>query len=130
MLFILWDSSYDYDINRYDLKEGTFDYHLKTVNFIRHSDFSNNMGKYGKELYKNAGIKLPHNSKLILEIHYEPLGQKIVDDYTQIKMNFYKKPPKYKIVNHYYYAKNISILQRHLTIKWKDQIKLKRQKFL
>ena len=126
----IMDSSYDYDINRYDLKEGTFDYHLKTVNFIRHSDFNNNMGKYGKELYKNAGIKLPHNSKLILEIHYEPLGQKIVDDYTQIKMNFYKKPPKYKIVNHYYYAKNINIPPKASNYKMERSNKTEETKIL
>lgn len=58
---------------------------------------------------KEIGYKLPRGSQLILEIHYEPRGQKITDDFTEIHINFSKKKPKYKIVTYTIAASNIRI---------------------
>ena len=51
--------------------------------------------KYGLG-QNDIGYKLPKNSKIVLEIHYESIGQKIIDDYTYIQILFHKKKPKYK----------------------------------
>ena len=49
---------------------------------------------------EEIGYKLPRNAKLVLEVHYEPIGQKIIDNYTQVHINFLKKKPKYKTVTY------------------------------
>lgn len=45
--------------------------------------------------FMNSGIRLPKNSSLYVEIHYEPIGYKVIDDVTEIRFAFHKKPPKY-----------------------------------
>ena len=55
------------------------------------------------------GVKLPAQSKLVFELHYEPIGQKIIDDYTHIKINFHKKKPKYTYANLILNTKKINI---------------------
>ena len=61
-------------------------------------------------IHKEAGILLPRNSKLIVSAHYEPIGQEVIDDYTHVQINFYKKKkPKYEIVTLFYSPKSISI---------------------
>ena len=48
-----------------------------------------------RKLDQNIGIKIPKNSAFIVRIHYEPIGQKLIDTETQIKFKFHSKPPKY-----------------------------------
>ena len=43
-----------------------------------------------------TGYKLPRNSKFVLEVHYESIGEKTIDNFTQIHINFHKTKPKYK----------------------------------
>ena len=50
--------------------------------------------------FKSVGTFLPRHSKIVLKIHYENIGKKIIDNYTHIKLNFHKRPPKYKLVLH------------------------------
>ena len=64
------------------------------------------MGLNDKE---EIGYKLPRKAKLLVEIHYEPVGKKIKDDYTHIQINFHKKKPMYKSVVYVIYNTQINI---------------------
>ncbi len=108
----------------------SFDYHTQAINFIRNSEFKNNTADNEKDLYKNAGIKLPLNSKLVLEIHYEPIGKKVIDDYTQVAIGFHKKPPPYEVMTHYFYAKNINIPANTSNYKVEREDKIKEDRLL
>ncbi len=62
--------------------------------------------------FKDVGVFLPRQGKIVLVIHYENyLGpdQDITDDYTHIKLSFHKKKPKYKMVNHVLSHRTINI---------------------
>ena len=63
----------------------------------------------GANLNKNTGYWLPAGAKLILEVHYEPIGQKIIDDFTQVQINFHRKKPKYKMTVSYFSNRKINI---------------------
>ena len=45
---------------------------------------------------KDIGYRIPRNSKIVLEIHYESIGKKVIDDFTQIHISFYRNKPRYK----------------------------------
>ena len=52
----------------------------------------------GREKYldfMNSGIKVPKQGTLYVEIHYETIGLKVIDDTTEIRFIFHKKPPKF-----------------------------------
>ena len=48
----------------------------------------------------DIGYKLFKKSKIVLEIHYESVGHKVIDDYTHVKIIFHEKKPKYKMIKH------------------------------
>ena len=54
---------------------------------------------FNKMLSSEVGIKIPKNATLMWEIHYEPLGQKVIDENSHIQITFHKKQPKYKLVS-------------------------------
>ena len=45
-------------------------------------------------LPNNAGIKIPKNAEIMLQLHYEPTGKETIDDMTEIRLKLYKRPPK------------------------------------
>ena len=53
----------------------------------------------------------------------EPIGQKVIDDYSKLHINFYKKKPKYEIMTHAYEHKNIKIPPH--TSNYKTEISFK-----
>ena len=50
-------------------------------------------------LSDQIGVKIPKNSTIYWEIHYEPIGQTIADKQSHVRIHFNKKTPKYKLVN-------------------------------
>ncbi|MCZ0931692.1 MAG: redoxin family protein [Oligoflexia bacterium] len=72
---------------------------LDTINLYRNQI---NMAGLSLTLNKNIdqliNIKIPAQHKLVLEIHYEAQGKDIVDDYSHVKIKFYKKPPKHQLL--------------------------------
>ena len=78
---------------------------------------------------KNIGYRLIKKSKMVLEIHYESIGQKIVDDYTHVKINFHKKKPKYKIITHTLKTKNINIAPNKFNYRINMSYKLKKTRY-
>ena len=84
-------------------------------------------GKYDIEYKnKNVGMRLPRKAKLVLDIHYEPIGQKVIDDYSKVHINFHKKTPKYEILTTAYEHKNIKIPPH--TSNYKTEISFKTEK--
>ena len=57
----------------------------------------------------NAGVFLPRNSKIGLEIHYESIGKEVIDDFTKLKVFFYQAPPKYQSTRLTFFNKKINI---------------------
>ena len=53
-------------------------------------------GSKYRDLSDSIGIKIPKKSQLHLNIHYEPIGRKILDDITEIRFFFHKSPPAYQ----------------------------------
>ena len=47
----------------------------------------------------NTGIKIPAKAEIFLEIHYEPIGEEIIDDMTEVRFLFHKTPPKNQLVS-------------------------------
>ena len=41
----------------------------------------------------DTGIKIPKSAKIILYLHYEPVGREITDNLTEIRFLFHKHPP-------------------------------------
>ena len=81
-----------------DLEKNFFDIASKASTVISAGNFGNvNLHKMPN---KETGIKLPANSRIILVIHYEPIGTKFIDNFTRIQLNFYKKKPKYKVITY------------------------------
>ncbi len=90
-----------------------------------------NFTKYDvQKMYKNSGIRLPSNSNLIIEIHYEPIGREAIDDYTQVHINFYKNQPKYELITHAYDDRRINIPPYHSNYKMKMSHKTKKKGIL
>ena len=52
-----------------------------------------------KKQDQNIGIKIPKNSAFVVRIHYEPIGQKLIDTKSLIKFKFYSNPPKHVLFN-------------------------------
>ncbi|MCY4512606.1 MAG: redoxin domain-containing protein [Bdellovibrionales bacterium] len=88
--------------------------------------------KINTEQKRKVGYKLPKGSHFILEIHYEPIGRRIIDDFTQIHINFLEKKPKYKIVAYSIAASNnrVNIPARASNYKIKASYKNEKTKFL
>ena len=69
--------------------------------------------KYRNLKEQNVAIKLPRNSHIHVEIHYESIGQKIHDNITEIRFSFYRKLPKYQLVKVAVKDTNIKVPPEH-----------------
>ena len=78
----------------------------------------------------NSQAKLPQGAQLVLEIHYEPIGRKIIDDTTQVHIHFFKTKPKYVYVNHLVSNKKINIPPHSSNYKTKTSYKIKKKRVL
>ena len=67
---------------------------------------------------------------MVLEIHYEPIGRKILDDYTQAHINFHKKRPKYDFATLVHYDKTVNIPPYASNHKMKISFKIPEKKLL
>lgn len=76
------------------------------------------------------GKRLPRKSKLVLEIHYESIGQKVIDDFTHVKIYFHNKKPKYKSSTYFITSTKINIPQQESNYKMKTFYKIKEEKQL
>ena len=47
---------------------------------------------------KDQGIRIPKTAKIFVTIHYEPIGEEIIDNMTEIRFTFSKKPPINQII--------------------------------
>ena len=67
----------------------------------------------GRPIYENygkdMGVKIPKNTFLTMEIHYEPIGKKLVDFETKLKLKFHPKMPKYSYTNEFAINNRIKI---------------------
>ena len=61
-------------------------------------------------LSNNIGINIPRKAAVIWEIHYDPQGQKVVDNFSQVHFFFHKYPPKYQSFRLNLDTKDINIL--------------------
>ena len=77
---------------------------------------------------KNAdiGYKLSKDSNLTMQIHYESIGQKVIDDYTHVKITFHNKIPKYKTVKLILNSRKIVIPPNESNHKVKMSYKIKK----
>ena len=103
MIYIM-EASYRY-------KAENFAHNEKALNFLGSGSVISKPSRklnFNKQ-YNNAGVKLPRFSKLILEFHYETIGQRIVDNDSQIHFNFYKNTPKHQLLYYGASANNINI---------------------
>ena len=75
--------------------------------------------------HESIGYKLPKKSKLVLEVHYESIGQKMIDDSTYIRIAFHEKKPKYKIITDILTAKKVNIPPHKSNYKITASYKLK-----
>lgn len=85
---------------------------------------------YLKSQNIDIGYKLPKESKLVLEIHYESIGKEVVDDFTKIHLNFFKKQPKYKTVTYTLANKKINIPPNESNYKLTTYYKLRKTREL
>ena len=76
---------------------------------------------------KDIGYRLAKNSKIILEIHYESIGQEVIDNWTHIKINFYKEKPKYQTLMYALATKKINIPAYHSNYKTKVSHKVEKE---
>ena len=81
-----------------------------------HENQINRVGLTGSLMFKRdidhlISMKIPARHKLVLEIHYEALGKDVMDDYSHVKIKFYKKRPKYQLIilNHFVKSSKIRI---------------------
>ena len=88
----------------------------------------------GSSTYKNfgkdIGLKISKDSSIHIEIHYEPIGKKIIDTETKIKLKFHASVPKYV---HYYkleFDENINIPPYHSNYLIENKYKIKRDLLL
>ena len=117
------------------------DLSFKHLYIQNHSHIGNNISMaFGtinqreKEIWgdqsNKTGYKLPRNAKFVLEIHYESIGRKIIDDYTQIHIDFHRKKPKYKGITYNITNTKFKIPPQALNHKVKTSYKTKRTMFL
>ena len=59
---------------------------------------------------KDQGIRIPKRAKIIVTIHYEPIGEEIIDNMTEIRFTFSKKPPINQIVSLVLFGLHLKIL--------------------
>ena len=119
------DSSYDTS----GILSGDFNYISEAINFLGNTD--RNTQEYNVQiLHKNAGVKLPRNAKLILEVHYESIGREILDDYSQVHINFHRKKPKYEVITLWYDSNDIKISPHKSNHKIQKSYKVKEKKLL
>ncbi|MDE0092287.1 MAG: redoxin domain-containing protein, partial [Oligoflexia bacterium] len=75
-------------------KNNASHFNERIINYLPIIKWEKNIGYNNiQEIHKNTGIKLPRRSKLLLEVHYEPIAQEVIDNYTQVQMSFYEKKP-------------------------------------
>ncbi|MCZ0932862.1 MAG: redoxin family protein [Oligoflexia bacterium] len=81
----------------------------------------------GFDSERRVDVKIPFQSKLLVEIHYEAQGKKIIDDSTHINMKFYKKSPESQYVElvHFKNPEQICILPQESHFYIKKTVKLK-----
>ena len=84
-----------------DIMDPLFTKDISHTNILKYSldrlAFNNSVSsEFQYNALYNAGVLLPRNSKIALEIHYESIGRKIIDNSSRLDVFFYKKPPKYK----------------------------------
>ena len=97
-------ASYNYNKNH-----PNFDYMTQAINYIANlARFKNTVVEMQK-YHKHIGVRLPRHSKLVLELHYETIGQEVLDDYTHVYLNFHKKKPKYETALYAYDQRQINI---------------------
>ena len=85
---LIMESSYKASFHNY------YQYAINLLNILDKRNTTIHRLKY----YKNIGDRLPSYSKLMLEIHYETIGQKTIDNYSQVYINFHKQKPKYETI--------------------------------
>ncbi|MCY4513241.1 MAG: hypothetical protein OXB86_06100 [Bdellovibrionales bacterium] len=81
-------------------------------------------------LSNKIGVKIPKGSTLMWETHYEPLGQKVIDENSHIQITFHKKQPKYKIVSFTLVFKKINIPPYKSDYQTKMSYKIKEDLFV
>ena len=80
-----------------------------------------------KDFGKNMGIKVPENTFFIIHIHYEPIGKKVIDSETKIKIKFHSKIPKYSLLNFAVINLNLNIPPYHNNFLDEIKYKIKRK---
>ena len=83
-----------------------------------------------KKQDQNVGIKISKDSFFIVRIHYETVGQKLIDIETSIKLKFYSKIPKYSLFKDKVSDKNLNIMPYQDNYKSEVYYKLKKNMFL
>ena len=80
---------------------------------------------YVMKIPRNGGIKMPKNSRLLFEIHYEPIGTEIIDNYTKAHIYFHDKKPEYGVTFFYFFKMNLNIppLMAHHKVKGTFKVK-------
>ena len=76
------------------------------------------------------GYKLPRNSKFVLEIHYESIGKKVIDDFTNIHISFHSTKPKWKGLTYNITNTKFEISPHVSNYKVKTSYKINRTMFL
>ena len=119
LVIYIMDASYKY-------KTENFDHNEKALNFLGSGSVTSKPSRIQNfnEQYNNAGVKLPRFSKIILEFHYETVGQRVIDNDSQIHINFYKKPPKYQLLYYGTSPDGINIPPYQSNYKLEDSYKI------
>ena len=73
------------------------------------TSYSWGIGKKKHIDFKKNGIKVLRKSKITVQIHYQPIGQEVLDDMTEIRFLFHKKNPKNQIINLRVYDTSVKI---------------------
>ena len=57
----------------------------------------NRIGKEARTVLSDSiGINIPRKATILWELHYDPQGQKVTDNFTHVQFFFHKKRPKYQ----------------------------------
>ena len=56
------------------------------------------MGVEKHQAFSKSGIRIPIKSKIAVSIHYEPIGEQVVDNVTEIRFLFHKRTPENQII--------------------------------
>ena len=67
------------------------------------------IGMKKHQIFHENGIKIPKKSKILIQIHYESIGQTVVDNMTEIRFLFHKNIPENQIINLRLYDLSIKI---------------------